>query len=261
MVFGRILRDALPLQPGKFRPRLEWRLAADKRAEIYSKRKFDMQDKLTRGSRLLQPLSVGDHVLVQDQHGKNPRQWSQAGVVVELGSHDSYLVSIGGSRRVTRRNRQFLRKIAPQENTVAKSDVKPQSVSRSLSSQSTTPPLAPKLAPTPAPCSDPFLPSNDPIPYAPLQDPDAPTPCTTSMELPSVVQPIPSDDVQPVPPLKLRRSGADDRWIVAGQRYLPPHMTSSSFTPPSPPCMGHVWPLCLGIAPTFSCPTHLPRFG
>ena len=219
-----------------------------------------MQEKLTRGSRALQQLSVGDHVLVQDQHGRNPRQWSQAGVVVELGSHDSYLVSIGGSRRVTRRNRQFLRKITPQENTVPKSDAKPQSVSRSLSSHSTTPP-APKLAPTSAQWSDPFLPSNDPIPDAPLQDPDAPTPGTTSMELPGVVQPIPSDDVQPVPPLKLRRSGADDRWIVAGQRSLPSHMSSSSSTPPGPLCMGHVWPWCLGFASTFSCPTHLPRFG
>ena len=42
VVFGRVLRDALPLQPGKFQPRHDWRLAADKRADAYSKRKFVM---------------------------------------------------------------------------------------------------------------------------------------------------------------------------------------------------------------------------
>ena len=69
-VFSLFLGDTLSLQPGKFQPQQEWRLAADKRAQVYSKRKFDMQERLTRGFRPLQSLSVRDHVLVQYQHGK-----------------------------------------------------------------------------------------------------------------------------------------------------------------------------------------------
>ena len=38
ILFGRTLRDFLPLQPGKFEPRDEWRQAADLRAQAYAQR-------------------------------------------------------------------------------------------------------------------------------------------------------------------------------------------------------------------------------
>ena len=38
ILFGRVLRDFLPLQPGKFSPREDWRQAADTRATAYAKR-------------------------------------------------------------------------------------------------------------------------------------------------------------------------------------------------------------------------------
>ena len=38
ILFGRVLRDFLPIQPGKFSPRPEWRLAADRRAQALAKR-------------------------------------------------------------------------------------------------------------------------------------------------------------------------------------------------------------------------------
>ena len=65
VISDRVLRDALPPQPSKFVPRQDWKLAADKRAETYNKRKFDVQDRLTHSSRHLTPLKVSDHVLIQ----------------------------------------------------------------------------------------------------------------------------------------------------------------------------------------------------
>ena len=74
IVFGRVLRDFLPLQPGKFQPRQEWRQAADARATAYAKRHFLKAEQLTRGSKNLPPLKPGDHVAIQAQHGNNPKQ-------------------------------------------------------------------------------------------------------------------------------------------------------------------------------------------
>ena len=113
IVFGRVLRDFLPLQPGKFQPRQEWRQAADARATAYAKRHFLKAEQLTRGSKNLPPLKPGDQVAIQAQHGNNPKQWPHTGVVVEVGPHHSYFVSIDGSRTITKRNRQFLRKFVP----------------------------------------------------------------------------------------------------------------------------------------------------
>ena len=113
IVYGRVLRDFLPLQPGKFQPRLEWRQAAQDRANMYAKRHIQKAEQLSKGSKSLPPLQPGDSVSIQNQTGNNPRQWSQTGVVIEVGPHHSYTISVDGSRTITKRNRQFLRKITP----------------------------------------------------------------------------------------------------------------------------------------------------
>ena len=53
------------------------------------------------------------YVYIQEQFGNTPRKWSKSGTVVENAGHDSYLVKIDGSGKLTRRNRQFLRKFVP----------------------------------------------------------------------------------------------------------------------------------------------------
>ena len=113
IVYGRVLRDFLPLQPGKFQPRLEWRQAAQDRANMYAKRHIQKAEQLSKGSKSLPTLQPGDSVSIQNQTGNNPRQWSQTGVVIEVGPHHSYTISVDGSRTITKRNRQFLRKITP----------------------------------------------------------------------------------------------------------------------------------------------------
>ena len=117
----------------------DWRQAADARAEAYSHRKFTMQDKLSQGAKHLHPLKVGDHVLIQDQHGNNPKQWTKTGVVTEVGPYDSYLVSVDGSRQVTKRNRRFLRLIKP-DKPYAQSSEAFQTPPRLRPGQSSSPP-------------------------------------------------------------------------------------------------------------------------
>ena len=67
IVFGRVLRDFLPLQPGKFQLRPEWRQAAEARATAYAKRHVQKAEQLTRGSKTLSPLNPGDHVAIKNQ--------------------------------------------------------------------------------------------------------------------------------------------------------------------------------------------------
>ena len=95
---------------GNFSPGLIGELLLGNVKRLIVNEKYTMQERLARGSRVLSSLSVGDHVLIQEQHGNRPRQWVKSGIVVEVGPYDNYLVSIGGSRQLTKRNRQFLKK-------------------------------------------------------------------------------------------------------------------------------------------------------
>ena len=113
VIFGRVLRDFLPLQPGKFEPRKEWRQSAESRAHAYAQRHILKSEQLAVGSKHLPPLATGDNVAVQNQTGKSPRAWDKTGKVLEVLDYNSYLVKIDGSRHVTKRNRRFLRKIIP----------------------------------------------------------------------------------------------------------------------------------------------------
>ena len=57
------------------------------------------------------PLSIGDHVSIQNQHGNKPKIWSNTGKIVEVLPYRKFQDMMDGSRRVTLRNRRFLRKI------------------------------------------------------------------------------------------------------------------------------------------------------
>ena len=113
VIFGRVLRDFLPVSPGKYLPRAEWRLSLENREIAHAKRHVRTQEALSAKSRLLSDLSVGDTVSIQDQVGTTPRRWSKTGTVVEVMGHDAYLVKMDGSSRLSKRNRQFLRRLTP----------------------------------------------------------------------------------------------------------------------------------------------------
>merc|ERR1711954_472751 len=66
---------------------------------------------LERHTKQLDVVPVGGAVAVQNQKGRYPKKWDKTGVVVENMDHDKVLVRMDGSRRLTTRNRRFVKKI------------------------------------------------------------------------------------------------------------------------------------------------------
>ena len=118
MLFGIKLRDHLP---NKFRPlRKEWR-QIQKSVELHNAAKNQQMEESNNSRRTLLPLDLGDRVSIQNQHGNKPRLWSNTGTIVEVLPDRQYRLLIDGSRRLTLRNRKFLRKInqqTPRNNVV-----------------------------------------------------------------------------------------------------------------------------------------------
>ena len=104
IIFGRPLRDGLPT-PSHTRP--QWGRLRDLRELGHSR----LHAKVT--GRCLEPLDVGDAVLVQNQHGPKPTRWERTGLVVETLGNRQYSIKMDGSGRITLRNRRFLKKIQP----------------------------------------------------------------------------------------------------------------------------------------------------
>ena len=65
----------------------------------------------------LPPLTVGNHVRIQNQTGPYPTKWDKTGVVIEVRQFDQYVIRVDGSGRMTTRNRKFLRKYIPVQST------------------------------------------------------------------------------------------------------------------------------------------------
>ena len=112
-VFGRSIRDFIPVHPGRYLPHPTWRQTLIAREEALRNRHQKTCERLTEHTRSLPPLEVGDCVRVQNQSGPNPTKWDRTGIVVEVRQYDQYVVRIDGSGRVTLRNRKFLRKYLP----------------------------------------------------------------------------------------------------------------------------------------------------
>ena len=122
VVFGRNVRDFIPVLPYKYEPRQEWSLLQEDRERAFAKKLYNDGTRLAMGTRRMPPLSVGDQVLVQNQTGRAPNKWDKSGVIVECKPHNQVNVMMDGSRKVSLRNRQFVRKI---ETPMPVSGVKP----------------------------------------------------------------------------------------------------------------------------------------
>ena len=112
-VFGRPIRDFIPIHPGKYNPHPTWRDTLRSREDALRNRHMRAAERLSEHTRSLPPLSVGDCVRIQNQVGPFPNKWDKTGVVVEVRQFDQYVVRVDGSGRVTLRNRKFLRKYIP----------------------------------------------------------------------------------------------------------------------------------------------------
>ena len=112
-LFGRHLRDFIPMHPDKYLPHKAWQDTLDSREDALRKRHMTAHERLSEHTRRLPPLKVGNHVRIQNQTGRFPLKWDKTGVIVEVRQFDQYVVKVDGSNRVTLRNRKFLRKFLP----------------------------------------------------------------------------------------------------------------------------------------------------
>ncbi len=112
-IFGRSIRDFIPILPGRYKPHETWRETLSLREDALRNRHIKVAERLAEHTKQLPPLVVGDLVRIQNQTGPEPLKWDKTGTVIEVRQFDQYVVRVDGSGRVTLRNRKFLRKYAP----------------------------------------------------------------------------------------------------------------------------------------------------
>ena len=95
-----------------------WREVAGAREQALMPRARAAEKKWSTAAKKLPSLVLGDKVLIQNQSGNHPRRWDKRGEVVEVLGFDQYQVRVEGSRRLTLRNRRFLRKYSQFHPTV-----------------------------------------------------------------------------------------------------------------------------------------------
>ena len=252
-IFGRSIKDLIPILPGRYQPHSVWKESLSAREQALRNRHMANHERWRQHTRFLPPLSVGDHVRLQNQAGRHPNKWDKTGVVVEVRQYHQYVIRVDGSGRITIRNRRFLRKYIPacqpnRKRTIL-DDLRflPTSNPSDQSQLTPTPPTdvpihpdAPsdsssKLLVTPATTSiiprSPTAPITPPCPPGPSQEPSTANPTVTSPyssthpeapcpEVPS--QPPIRGDPEPSP-TNLRRSTRIRRppkWQTSGDYIL-----------------------------------------
>ena len=117
-------------------------------------------------------------MVIQNQTGNYPRRWDKTGVVIRAKGFDQYQIMTHGSRRITLRNRKFLRKIdhPSQRFTYPSPDVIPSSPARQEQPQPLSQPCPPDLprpiTTTPTPLTpEPRSPNHEESFFTPQQSP------------------------------------------------------------------------------------------
>ena len=113
MLYGRVIRDHLPVLRDKYQIRPQWKEIAELRETALARRHMRNKQYYNEHSRPLQELQVGDFVRVQNQDGHYPRRWTKTGRIVETRGNRQYQIRVDGSNRITLRNRRFIRRIHP----------------------------------------------------------------------------------------------------------------------------------------------------
>ena len=232
-IYGRPIKDLIPILPGRYKPHQVWQESLLAREEALRKRHMANHERWKEHTRFLPPLSVGDHVRIQNQMGNHPKRWDKTGVVIEVRQYHQYVIRMDGSGRVTIRNRKFLRKYTPvhqddrrrcilDDLTYLPTDNSPGQSSAPItptdvSLQPSVPLLStsPKAPTSPPPVDSPLLtaqllPPNSPRPsFEPPPSTPAATspPLISSPQIPNLEASSQSSHAEPEsPPIKLRRS-------------------------------------------------------
>ena len=117
ILMGRQLRDSLPMKPPIMRGISIFASPDVARSwhQMWEAKEIALSDRLAKGvekvdtGKVLSTLSVGDRVRVQNQTGPNKNKWDKTGTIMQCGDNDQYIVRMDGSRRLSLRNRRFLK--------------------------------------------------------------------------------------------------------------------------------------------------------
>ena len=213
-VFGRAIRDFIPVHPGKYLPHPTWRETLVTREEALRNRHFKISERLTEHTRTLPPLVVGDHVRIQNQRGNHTTKWDKTGLIVEVRQYDQYVVRVDGPGRVTLRNRKYLRKYIPVISHEPLSRLPYQII----------PPSQPNI---------PEKQKSEPKPSSEIKE----NPNTTAQTPPLASVPIPIIIAknQAVPPVKLTDSDTPHHDHPASESGTSHHDSPASYNEPDPP--------------------------
>ncbi len=112
-LFGRPIKDFIPILPGRYKPHSTWQETLAARENALRNRHMKAQERWSEHTKRLPPLVIGDHVRIQNQIGPHPTKWDKTGTIIEVRQFDQYVIRVHGSGRVTLRNRKFLRTYSP----------------------------------------------------------------------------------------------------------------------------------------------------
>ena len=125
LVFGRPIRDFLPVKPNMFKPSEVWVDNAEKRELAMKKRLNFGLERWSEKTRPQSQLSPGQAVYIQNQRGvgKASKRWDRSGVVLEDNGFDKYTIKVDGSGRVIDRNRKYLRSFTPEQSQLLRGPI------------------------------------------------------------------------------------------------------------------------------------------
>ncbi len=194
-VFGRPIKDFIPILPSRYKPHPTWQDTLATRENALRNRHIKAAERWSAHTRRLPPLVIGNHVILRNQ----------TGVIIEVLQFDQYCVPVNGSGRITLRNRKFLRKYFPVHQPPPRQTVE---IELSLLSK----PSPPHSNSTPEKVPPPLPPDTNPIPTPKgINQPDAApptppaTPTTLNQPVPTAQNPAPPTPKIKRPPLALRR--------------------------------------------------------
>ena len=79
ILFGRPIRDHIPIPMGRYCPHNTWQETSAYREKALAKRHSREHEKWSEHTKTLPPLRVGDHVYLQNLVGNHPNRWERTG--------------------------------------------------------------------------------------------------------------------------------------------------------------------------------------
>ncbi|XP_041484011.1 uncharacterized protein K02A2.6-like [Lytechinus variegatus] len=87
--FGHLIKDFIPIAPGRYKPHNTWCETLQAREEALRNRHMKGAERWKEHTKRLLSLVFGNHVRVQNQTGPHPLKWDKTGVVIEVRQHAS----------------------------------------------------------------------------------------------------------------------------------------------------------------------------